>query len=132
MSPSAAIPLDLKVIFPHHNRYLPEVPSPCEFVVGPTALQVFAMLFTRRALARWIALVAPAFAFSAEPKGIEVYPPKIELNGANDQQRIGVLADFGGQRRDLSRDVKITSSDAKVVAIENGVARPVGDGNAAI
>lgn len=90
------------------------------------------MLLTCRLLAGLIALAGPAFVFAAEPRSIEVFPPKIELNGRFDQQRIGVLGDLDGYRLDLSRDAKYTSSDAKIVNVENGVVRPIGDGNATI
>jgi hypothetical protein len=90
------------------------------------------MYLPRCWLAAFIALAAPVLIFAAEPKGLEVFPPKIELVGRNDQQRIGVLGDFEGHRRDLSRDAKYSSSDAKIVWVDNGMVRPVGDGNATI
>src|SRR5262249_41536402 len=86
----------------------------------------------RHSFAGLIALVASVFAFSTEPESLEVFPPKIDLTGPNDQQRIGVLGDVDGQRRDLSGHAKFTSSDSKIVTIESGVVRPVGDGNATI
>ena len=92
-------------------------------------------------------LLAPALAHGqqsppppkAEPplaalQMIAVYPPTIRLLGPRDEQRIGVLGDFAdGRGWDFSRAAKITSSDAKIVAIDSAnIARPIGDGKATI
>ena len=91
------------------------------------------MNLARQHWAGWLLLIACLSAPAAEPKKLEIYPPKVELTGPHDQQRLGLLAEFAdGTHRDLSRSAAFTISDPKIARIENGVVIPVGDGSATI
>jgi hypothetical protein len=81
----------------------------------------------------------PAAPHRAEPplaalQSVVVHPLQINLQGPRDEQRIGILGEYAdGRVWDLSRTIKVVSSDPKVVAIDAGnVARPVGDGRATL
>jgi hypothetical protein len=67
-------------------------------------------------------------------KSLVVYPDKIQLEGPRDEQRIGVLGEYAeGRSWDLSRSASYTSSDPKIVSVDNtGLVRPVGEGKATI
>lgn len=96
---------------------------------------------------RWVAVgflsIIPAFGFAqeqaipkAEPpkaalKNLIVYPAQIQLDGPRDEQRVGILGEYAdGRTWDLSRDAAIGSSDPKVALVDQGVIRPVADGQA--
>src|SRR5262245_20717187 len=95
----------------------------------------------------WVAIglfaVAPALAQEqASPKAeapkaalknLVVYPAKIQLDGPRDEQQLGVLGEFAdGRGWDRSRTAALTSSNPKVAIVEQGVVRPVSDGDATI
>jgi hypothetical protein len=105
------------------------------------------------ALARWIAVVLAVVAThtavaqeptpKAEPPKAEpprsvlarlvVYPESVRLDGPRDEQRLGVLGEYGdGRAWDLSRTAAFASSDPKVAVIDRGAVRPVGDGQATV
>ncbi|MBI1830630.1 MAG: DUF1549 domain-containing protein, partial [Planctomycetes bacterium] len=91
-----------------------------------------------------IVLTAPSWAVAQTPKLAEapkvalqklvVYPPRIELSGPRDEQRIGIVGEYaGGRSWDWSRSAKMTSANPKVAEIDAaGVVRPVGDGQTTI
>jgi hypothetical protein len=91
------------------------------------------MNLARQQLAGWLLLFTSMTAPAAEPKKLEIYPPKVELTGPHDRQRLGVLAEFAdGKRRDMSHDATFTISDAKIASIEKGIIVPKGDGAATV
>jgi hypothetical protein len=58
-----------------------------------------------------------------------VQPERIDLNGPRSEQRLGVLAEYAdGTRRDLSRAAQWAVGSDKIVKVDNGVVKPVGDG----
>lgn len=79
-------------------------------------------------------LVLLPFLLAAAPTApvtsIEVYPATIALTSPRAEQRLGVLAKHAdGRQWDHTRTAKLTSDTPKIVTIENGIARPVGDGD---
>src|SRR5262249_55164792 len=71
---------------------------------------------------------------AAPLKALHVQPPQIVLDGPRGEQKIGVVGEYAdGRRWDLSRSATFTSSADKVVVVgADGVARPVGDGQATL
>jgi hypothetical protein len=67
-------------------------------------------------------------------KGLTVYPPQVTLDGPRDEQRLGVLGEYGdGLQWDFSRNAMFSSSTPNVAIVDqSGVLRPVGDGQATI
>jgi hypothetical protein len=71
----------------------------------------------------------PAKPPAGAPKELVVHPAAVKLSGPRDEQRLVVLGIWAdGRTFDLTRDAKLTSSDAKVAVADRGVARPAGDG----
>lgn len=82
-------------------------------------------------------LARPVFAQEPPKTPLEslmVYPSQIHFDGPRAEQRLGVLALYGGgQQWDMTRQAKFASSDPKVAVIDDGgVVRPVGNGQAII
>src|SRR5262249_32806167 len=70
---------------------------------------------------------------AAALRSLTLYPAAVTLSGPRDEQYLGVLGEYSdGQRRDLSRVTSFRSSAPGVVRVENGVVRPVADGEALI
>ena len=68
-----------------------------------------------------------------QPTAIDVLPKKIELVGGRARQQILVTGLYAtGQVRDLSRVVRVTSSNPDVVAVEGSVALPRSNGTATL
>lgn len=66
-------------------------------------------------------------------KSLLVHPETITLDGSRDEQRLGVLGVHAdGRSWDWSRSAKLTSSNPAVAVVENGVVRPVKDGQGSI
>jgi hypothetical protein len=64
---------------------------------------------------------------------IEVFPATFTLTSSRAEQRLGVLVTHAdGRRWDHARTAKITSATPKVVTVENGIVRPVADGEGTI
>src|SRR5688572_21756926 len=98
---------------------------------------------------RWVAVgllsLVPALAFAqeqaipkAEPpkaalKNLLVFPAQFQLDGPRDEQRVGSLGEYAdGRRWDLSREAVIVTSNPKIALVEQGVIRPVADGQATL
>jgi hypothetical protein len=65
--------------------------------------------------------------------GLTVYPKQVQLQGARDEQRIGVLGAYAdGRTWELSRTARYSSSDPQIARVDGGIVRPVGDGTAVI
>src|SRR5262245_26274005 len=89
-----------------------------------------------------VAFALPAIA--AEPpkampptgalKALTVFPAEVVLNGPRDSQRILVLGEYAdGRKWDLTRQAKLASSAAAMVAVDNaGILRPASDGQATV
>lgn len=85
-------------------------------------------------------LSAAAFLFAATsgtfaqdaPSKIHVDTAKFELNGPRAQQQLVVSGAFSKGLRDITDQVELSSSNAEIVKVENGIARPVKDGTATI
>src|SRR5688572_5281028 len=70
---------------------------------------------------------------SAEAPNIALLPAKIALNSAEARQTLIVQQQAGDQFLQQVRDgLKLTSSDEKIVRIEDGIAIPVANGSAKI
>src|SRR5262245_29002782 len=70
---------------------------------------------------------------NAALKNLVVYPAQITLDGPRDEQRVGVVGEYAdGRKWDLSRDAAIVSSNSKIAVVEQGVIRPVADGQATL
>jgi hypothetical protein len=67
-----------------------------------------------------------------EATAIVVLPPKSVLTGSESSQRLIVLNREGGQLLDEAKGVVFSSSDNKVVTVEDGKVVPKGNGNATI
>jgi hypothetical protein len=67
-------------------------------------------------------------------RALRVYPPKLNLSGPRDEQRLGVLGEYAdGRQWDLSRTAHLHSSAPSVAAVDAaGVVRSVGNGQATI
>jgi hypothetical protein len=66
-------------------------------------------------------------------KNLVVHPAQITLDGPRDEQRVGVVGEYAdGRKWDLSRDAVIVSSNPKIALVEQGVIRPVADGEATL
>ena len=67
-------------------------------------------------------------------KSLQVYPSEISLDGPRAEQRLGLVGAYlDGRTWDLSRDAKYSTSNDKVAVVDNeGVVRPVSDGQAVI
>jgi hypothetical protein len=64
---------------------------------------------------------------------LSVYPPAILLKGPRAEQRVGVLGIYdGGRSWDWSRSATLVSSNPAIVVAQDGVVRPVKDGEAVI
>ena len=62
-------------------------------------------------------------------KELTVYPEKITLDGPRDEQRVGIVGHYvDGRSWDLSRGATIASANPGVAAVEDGIVRPVKDG----
>src|SRR5690349_1602515 len=85
-----------------------------------------------------VLLLVPTVALGQQPPAplaaLQVYPPRIALQGPRDEQRVGILGEYAdGRSGDLSRTATVTSSNPKVAVIDAGnIVRPVGDGTATI
>jgi hypothetical protein len=93
----------------------------------------------REALVALLLLPTGAFGQQAAPplaalQSIAIYPPRIDLQGPRDEQRVGVLGEYAdGRSWELGRTAKVGSSNPKVIAIDPGnIVRPVGDGTATV
>ncbi len=65
--------------------------------------------------------------------GLTVFPDAVELYGPRVRQRLGVLGEYAdGSRRDLSPEARLQSGDETIVAVEDGILRPVADGETAV
>jgi len=81
-----------------------------------------------------LALGSPAFANeppppTGAPKELLAFPKAVKLTGPRAEQRVivlGVWAD--GRTFDLTRTANLTTTNAKVAALDRGVLRPVGNG----
>ncbi|MCS7045419.1 MAG: DUF1549 and DUF1553 domain-containing protein [Gemmataceae bacterium] len=70
---------------------------------------------------------------SAPLSEVVIYPAKIQLEGPRDEQRLAVLGVYAdGRSWDLSRDAQLLSGDPKVAVVEQGVVRPVADGETVV
>ena len=68
-----------------------------------------------------------------KPSSIALEPAKFELRGNRAQQQLLVTGKYGSEQvRDLTSMATYTSSNTDVVKIEDGIARPVANGNAKI
>jgi hypothetical protein len=79
---------------------------------------------------KWAGLLisAPLFA-----QTLTVLPPSVELTGPEARQQLIAEASVSGHQEDWSRTAQWTSSDSKIVAVdEHGLLRPVGDGETRI
>lgn len=64
---------------------------------------------------------------------LTVHPAKVVLDGPRAEQRLGVLGkNAAGASRDLAREARITCSVADVARIEDGVLRPIRDGETVV
>jgi hypothetical protein len=87
-----------------------------------------------RALLAALAVGSPAFANepappTGAPKELIAFPKAVKLSGPRAEQRVivlGVWAD--GRTFDLTRTANLTTTNAKVAALDRGVLRPVGNG----
>jgi hypothetical protein len=90
-----------------------------------------------------ILLLLPAIVLAQQPaatppsaplRALVVYPAQMALQGPRDEQRLGILGEYGdGRSWDLNRSVKAVSSNPRVALVDAGnVIRPVGDGQATI
>jgi len=88
-----------------------------------------------------LSLLLP-FLLAAEPTAdpptapvakLDVYPATVALASARDEQRLGVLATHAdGRQWDHTRTATFATTTPKVVAVEDGVVRPVGDGDGVV
>jgi hypothetical protein len=70
---------------------------------------------------------------AAALRSLALFPAGVTLTGPRDEQHLGVLGEYAdGQRRDLSRVASFRSSAPEIVRVENGVVRPVADGEALV
>jgi len=68
-----------------------------------------------------------------DPASLVFETAEFTLTGPRSEQQLVVTGTYsGGEIRDTTHISSLTSSDAGVVRIENGIARPVGDGTATI
>lgn len=89
------------------------------------------MLRRFAALAVVLAVSIPAFA--DDPTSVVFETAEFTLSGQRAEQQLVITGKFAKDEvRDATHLVELTSSDAKIVRIENGIARPVGDGAATI
>ena len=66
-----------------------------------------------------------------QPVSLSIAPTKIELSGKRARQQLAITGNYSGNEvRDLTAAVEFSSSDPKIVTVENGVARPAGNGTA--
>jgi hypothetical protein len=73
-------------------------------------------------------LALPAFA-----QTLAVLPPSVELAGPEARQQLLAQAALAGHQEDWTRDAQWSSSDPKIVAVdEHGVVRPIADGEARV
>jgi len=72
----------------------------------------------------------PTLAWADAPVGIEVYPPTIRLDSARDRQRVLVQATFADGRTEHVAAPALKPSDPKFFAVENGLLKPLADGDA--
>jgi hypothetical protein len=72
----------------------------------------------------------PTSAHADAPVGIEVYPPTIRLDSARDRQRVLVQATFADGRTEHVAAPALKPSDPKFFAVENGLLKPLADGDA--
>src|SRR5262245_12456799 len=88
------------------------------------------------AVALTASLSLPLFAGEPPPpavKSLSVFPTPITLTGPRDRQRLGVLGESAdGRRSDLTAQAGFRGSTAAVAAVEGGIVRPVGDGEATV
>ena len=68
-----------------------------------------------------------------KPVRIEVFPAEIKLTSARQQAQLVVTGHYAdGTLQDLTRVTVFKSSDEKVVAVDNTVVHPMGDGSAQV
>jgi hypothetical protein len=81
-------------------------------------------------LVAFVFLLSPALA----PAGtFEVYPPKVELHGSRDEQRLGVSVLVGSRLRDSTIEATYRSRNPNIAVVSSaGLVRPVADGQATI
>jgi hypothetical protein len=73
-------------------------------------------------------LTLPAFS-----QTLSILPPSVDLTGPEARQQLLAEASLPGHQEDWTRDAQWSSSDPKIVAVdEHGVVRPVADGEARI
>jgi hypothetical protein len=75
-----------------------------------------------------IVCTSSAVAWADAPIGIEAYPPRIRLDSSRDRQRVLVQAVFADGRSEHVAAPALKPSDAKLFAVEQGVLRPLADG----
>ena len=69
----------------------------------------------------------------ADIVGIEVFPPRVRLDSSRDRQRIVVQAIHSdGHTEDVTSAASARPSDARLVAIERAVLRPLADGEGSL
>lgn len=84
-------------------------------------------------LPAWAADTDSDSAIVGQPAGLELAPAQFELRGPRSRQQLVLTGSYGSEElRDLTSAVEYVSSDPKVVRIEDGVAFPVGNGEATI
>jgi uncharacterized protein DUF1549/uncharacterized protein DUF1553 len=78
------------------------------------------------------ALFAAASSAGAEEQGLILFPSPVAVHGPESRQHLLAQQNAGGHFLAQAKDVAFTSSDDKVVRIENAVAIPVANGKATI
>ena len=69
----------------------------------------------------------------ADVVGIEVFPPRVRLDSSRDRQRIIVQAVHAdGHTQDVTSAASVRPSDARLVAVERSVLRPLADGEGSL
>ena len=74
-----------------------------------------------------------AVARADAPVGIEVYPPRVQLDSSRDRQRVIVQAIYAdGRTENVTAAADIRATNEKLVSIKAGMVSPVADGEAKI
>jgi hypothetical protein len=80
----------------------------------------------------WVVLIAASCAAGLRADTLEILPKQISLTTSQSRQTVIAQRMDGGKYLGQAADAKFTSSDDKIVRIEDGVALPVGNGKATI
>jgi len=76
-----------------------------------------------------LALIASAIAYAENASTVQVYPQKVTLNGARDEQRLIVTTSINGRAADQSRTAQYVSADPKIASIDTrGLIVPIANG----